>query len=116
MRCRSILAKAEEAGVKADAYAKTTKSDFGREEKALLALAAEFPLAVESAARAMQPHQVCDFLLKFCAAFNAFYAACPVLNAENDEDKVRRLRIVEASLRVIENGLGLLGISAPEKM
>ncbi|MFH0973205.1 MAG: arginine--tRNA ligase [Candidatus Micrarchaeota archaeon] len=112
VRCRSILAKAAEVGL----ATKIAKSEFGKEEKALLALAAEFPLAVESAARAMQPHQACDFLLKFCAAFNAFYAACPVLSAENDEDKVRRLRIVDASLRVIENGLGLLGISAPEKM
>ncbi len=113
VRCRSILAKAEEAGVAAKSSSKLV---FGKEEKQLLALAAEFPLVVESAARAMQPHQVCDFLLKFCAAFNAFYAACPVLSADDAADKSRRLRIVAVSLRVIENGLGLLGISAPDKM
>jgi arginyl-tRNA synthetase len=115
VRCRGILAKAEEAGVKVEAV-KAVKREFAKEEKELLALAAEFPLVVEAAARAMQPHQVCDFLLKFCAAFSAFYAACPVLAAENEKDKARRLQIVCASLRVIENGLGILGISAPEKM
>jgi len=113
VRCRGILAKAEDAGV----TAKSGKNAvFGREEKQLLALAAEFPLVVESAARAMQPHQVCDFLLRYCAAFNSFYAACPVLAADDEKDKARRLQIVGASLRVIENGLALLGISAPEKM
>ena len=64
----------------------------------------------------MQPHQVCDFLLKYCAAFNSFYAACPVLAADDAADKARRLQIVGASLVIIENGLALLGISAPEKM
>ncbi|MEM0475979.1 MAG: arginine--tRNA ligase, partial [Candidatus Norongarragalinales archaeon] len=78
VRCRSILAKAKSESIETDA---DYRQSFVKEEKALLVLVAEFPLVVENAARAMQPHQVCDFLLRFCSAFNAFYDACPVLNA-----------------------------------
>jgi len=54
-------------------------------------------------------------LLRLAADFSAFYEKCPVIKAE-EAVRRRRLEIVGAVKTVLGNGLGLLGIAAPEKM
>ena len=77
---------------------------------------AQFPLVAKNARAAMQPHQLCDYLLKLSAAFNEFYHKHKVLNAENEEEKQKRLALVSAAEKVLEKGLSLLCIKVPEKM
>ncbi len=108
VRAQNILRK---SGVKKIAVPKTTSLQ--DEEKKLLLATAEFPQVIAHAA--LQPHALCDFLLKYAALFNSFYDKCPVLTAGEDEKK-QRLAIVRSALTVLENGLALLGIKTPEKM
>lgn len=117
VRANSVLKKASAEGIEAGkGKTKTAFSGFNDEERKASNLIAQYPQAVKSAGIALQPHQVCDFLLKLSAAFNEFYHKHPVLKAESGEEREKRLALVKATANVLEKGLGLLGISVPEKM
>jgi len=102
----------DEAGVPdaADADALTEP-----EARALLRDVARFPAVVEEAAEDLQPHVVATYVRELADTFNDFYRACPVLDAEG-ETRAARLRTVAAARRALANGLGVLGIAAPESM
>jgi len=114
VRAESILEKAREE--KAKIPSDLSKFDFNREERRVAKLISEYPIVLKNASHAMQPHQVCDYILKLSAAFNEFYHAHRVLNAEEKEEKPKRLALVKATASVLENALSLLGIKVPEKM
>jgi arginyl-tRNA synthetase len=84
-------------------------------EEALLRRIADFPDELDVAARDLAPHLVTFYLRELAAEFHSYY------NAEQflvDEPRLRqaRLALVVAVGQVIRNGLGVLGVSAPEKM
>src|SRR5690554_4576234 len=84
-------------------------------EFALMRRLAEFPATLAAAAHDLAPHQLA-FWLRDCAAdFHAWYNAERVL-VDDPELKLARLRLADATRRVIANGLDLLGVSAPERM
>jgi len=85
------------------------------EERRLLREIARFPAVIERAGRELEPHQVATFCREFTDAFNAFYRECPVLDAEADTKKAR-LALVAAARDTLANALGVLGVSAPERM
>lgn len=94
----------------ADTSPLTAPSEF-----ALLRRLAEFPNMLALAAQDLAPHQLA-FWLRDCAAdFHAWYNAERVL-VDDAALKLARLRLADATRRVIANGLGLLGVSAPERM
>jgi arginyl-tRNA synthetase len=114
VRAKSILEKAKEE--KAKIPSDLSKFGFNREERGVTKLIAEYPIVLKNASNAMQPHQLCDFILRLSAAFNEFYHAHSVLKAEKNEEKPKRLALVKATALVLENALSLLGIKVPEKM
>jgi len=84
-------------------------------EIALMQRLAEFPALVSQAALDLSPHLVA-FWLRDCAAdFHGWYNAERVL-VDDVVLKRARLRLADATRQVIANGLGLLGVSAPERM
>ncbi|HEX3782468.1 MAG TPA: arginine--tRNA ligase [Pseudonocardiaceae bacterium] len=79
----------------------------------------EFPRVVSSAAQLREPHRVAHYLESLASAYHKFYDACRVLpqgDEETSELNVARLQLCAASRQVLANGLGLLGVSAPERM
>jgi arginyl-tRNA synthetase len=84
-------------------------------EERLIIMLARFPDVVREAASHYRPHLVARYLIDLAQAFNEFYHALPVLNAEQ---KLRdaRLGLIMAVKQVLKNGLWLLGIDAPEQM
>jgi len=84
-------------------------------ERRLLREIARFPSVIERAARELEPHRVATFCREFTDAFNNFYRACPVLDADGDT-RVARVALVAAARDTLSNALGVLGISAPERM
>lgn len=79
----------------------------------------EFPRVVRSAAQLREPHRVARYLEDVAAAYHKFYDACRVLQPGDDQASpltIARLQLCEATRQVLANGLGLLGVSAPEKM
>lgn len=63
-----------------------------------------------------QPHVLCAYLYELAGAFSSFYEACPVLAADNDEQKNSRLLLSQLTARTLQKGLNLLGIETLERM
>ncbi len=79
----------------------------------------EFPRVLQSAATLREPHRVCRYLEDLAGDYHRFYDSCRVLpqGDERPGDLNRaRLALCEATRQVIGNGLGILGVSAPERM
>ncbi|GAB1820893.1 arginine--tRNA ligase [Herbidospora sp. RD11066] len=63
-----------------------------------------------------EPHRLCAYLFDLASAFTTFYENCPVLKADSEEARQSRLALSQLTLRVLLQGLDLLGITAPERM
>ncbi|QUH04710.1 arginine--tRNA ligase [Saccharopolyspora erythraea] len=79
----------------------------------------EYPRVVRSAAELREPHRIARYLEDLASAYHKFYDACRVLQPGDDQATpltIARLQLCEAARQVLANGLGLLGVSAPEQM
>jgi arginyl-tRNA synthetase len=121
-RLASILRNAADLGVTSGS-ASTTSFDPSllshEKEGDLLRALAEFPRVVTSAAQLREPHRVARYLEDTASSFHKFYDACRVLPMGDEEPApihAARLLLVEATKTVLANGLGLLGVSAPDRM
>jgi len=85
-------------------------------ETDLLAQLDRFPELVAAAALAYEPHQLAQYLRDLAAGFHAYYNAVPFMNAEEAELVSARLALIDGIRQILSNGLGLLGVSAPESM
>ncbi len=85
----------------------------------LLGLLAEFPRVVATAAELLEPHRVARYLEELAGTYHRFYDSSRILpygGAEPTPLNRARLWLNAATRQVIENGLDLLGVSAPERM
>ncbi|RJX32395.1 MAG: arginine--tRNA ligase [Desulfarculus sp.] len=115
-RVAALLRKAAEAGVPEPEAAKVDLGLLtGEEEVALARRLAEFPEMVEGAARSLEPHRITYYLHELAGSFHSYYNGTKVL-VEDPGLSAARLLLAQAVGRVLANGLGLLGVSAPEKM
>lgn len=62
------------------------------------------------------PNLLCNYLFELAQNFNTFYQTIPVLQEDNVELRSFRLNLIKATAQVLNNGLYLLGIAAPEEM
>ena len=85
-------------------------------ERELVLKVAEFPETFLRAVRDLRPHVITDYVNSLADVFNKFYASLPVLAAEPRGLRDARLRLVEAVMVCLRNGLRALGIEAPERM
>ena len=84
-------------------------------EADLLQRLSRYPETVEAAACNYEPHQVAYYLRELANDFHTYYNAHPFIAAAVDL-RLARLSLIDASRQVLANGLGLLGVSAPERM
>ena len=84
-------------------------------EADLLQRLSRYPETVEAAACNYEPHQVAYYLRELANDFHTYYNAHPFIAAAVDL-RLARLSLIDASRQVLTNGLGLLGVSAPERM
>ncbi len=85
----------------------------------LLRALADFPRVVSQAAELREPHRIARYLEDTAASFHKFYDECRVLPVGDEEPTPlhrARLLLVAATRQVIANGLGLLGVAAPDRM
>ncbi|WP_423767228.1 arginine--tRNA ligase [Cloacibacillus porcorum] len=74
-----------------------------------------FPEEIMKAAEETAPHRLVYYATELAEAFHAFYNAQRVLGVEENVMKSRIL-LMEAARVTLKNALGILGVSAPEKM
>ena len=111
VRMKSILRKAEEQGTRAGAIVVGEPA-----EREVVLLLDAFDAALREAYVKRAPNLVADHVYRLAQAFSKFYAACPVLGADEPKVKASRLGLVGVVLRQLELGLDLMGLRAPEKM
>lgn len=105
-RARSILAKAEQATL-------TMPVALQPGERSLARKIGEYPEVVAQAMRELMPHHVCTYLYELAQVFNRFYEHNRVVGDPRAAD---RLYLVQQYADVLQDGLVLLGIPAPERM
>jgi arginyl-tRNA synthetase len=86
------------------------------EELHLLKILAKFPEEISSAAASFEPHKIITYLNVVAERFHKFYHNNRVLDAENRELSIARLKICLAAKQILKNGFDIIGISAPERM
>jgi arginyl-tRNA synthetase len=88
----------------------------------LVRILAQWPRTVAAAASAHEPHRIAFYLYEVAAAFHALWAkgrddpSLRFVNAEEPKLTSARLVLVDAVRQVLINGLGILGVSAPEEL
>jgi arginyl-tRNA synthetase len=85
------------------------------EEQSLIKRLLQYPRLVESAARAREPHRVAYYLSELAGLYHPYYKSHRVIT-EDRPLTLARLGLSAAVGQVVRNGLGLLGVSAPESM
>lgn len=114
VRTKNIFRKAAEKGI-GDGWKSAAVSVTEPAEKALALGLLKYPSTVKSVADSLEPHRLCQYLFELAGLFSSFYDQCPVLSSEG---AVRdgRLRLASLTGRVLEDGLGILGIPTLERM
>jgi arginyl-tRNA synthetase len=75
----------------------------------------QFAEVVPQVLNDFRPNILANYLFEVANSFHTFYEACPVLKSE-EPARSSRLALCDLTARVLEQGLGLLGIKVPEKM
>jgi len=84
-------------------------------EQAMMATLARYPEVVESAALGHEPHVLAYYLRELANDFHTYYNAHTFI-VDDTALRDARLNLIDATRQVLANGLGLLGVSAPETM
>jgi arginyl-tRNA synthetase len=116
-RTHNVARNAADSGVDRSAFAPELLTH--ETESALLGALQEFPRIVAFAAEVREPHRVARYLEELAGLYHRWYDNCRVIPQGDDpvEDVHRtRLWLNDATGQVLRNGLGLLGVSAPERM
>nr|WP_218862529.1 MULTISPECIES: arginine--tRNA ligase [unclassified Rhodanobacter] len=116
-RVCSVLRQAPEKGFTVDlqqglAHLKRLDTEH---EQILLTELSKYPELVEAAAANLEPHILAAWLRELANAFHTYYNSHQFL-VDDDALRNARLALVVATRQVLKNGLGLLGLSAPESM
>ena len=110
VRIRSIFRKAGEAAPKIDKLILSDPAELNLAKRVC-----QFAEIVPQVLNGFRPNILANYLFELANSFHAFYEACPVLKSE-EPARSSRLALCELTGRVLQKGLELLGIKAPEKM
>lgn len=112
-RIHSILRKVEEQ----HDFKEAPKLDLLTHESEIQLIKSmiRFPEMIQSAAESREPHRLINYLDELASHFTSFYHDCRILG-EAEELVQARASLARAVAQVLANGLGILGITAPEQM
>ena len=115
-RIQSVMRRSELDFSTAENQPVSTDTPINEKEEELIQRLEEFPLIVEEAAGSFSPAIIANYLYDSVKEYNQFYHDYSILREENTE--LRRFRLLLSCQigKVIETGLKLLGIEAPQRM
>ncbi|UYZ63487.1 arginine--tRNA ligase [Hymenobacter weizhouensis] len=114
-RIASILRKAQEQGVAADAPL-AGPTELHDTERDLVQEVARYPAVVAEAARTQSPAVVAQYAYDVAKAYNRFYTEVPIFAEPDAAKKALRVALSAQTARAIRQSMGLLGIQVPERM
>ena len=95
------------------------RPDLGRlrepEERLLMRWLFQYPVVLHLCAEALEPHGLTGYLRRLAECFHVFYTKHRVIG-EDVRLSAARFALIKATRHVLENGLGILGVSAPSRM
>lgn len=86
------------------------------QERTLAIKLLQFEEAVQLVAKEGSPHILCTYLYELAGIFSSFYEHCPILNHDDEQVKLSRLKLALLTEKTLKQGLDLLGIKTVEKM
>lgn len=113
VRIKSILRRVED---EVKGYGKKISEPGSPTERDLIMKLVRFNEAIESSFTDKAPHRVCDYLYETSNLFNKFYHENRIISEENMDKKSSWINLITLTKGILETGLDLLGIEAPEKM
>ena len=115
-RICSLIANLAAEGVEVPACGQVDPTVFAsEEERDLIKNLAQFPNEIALAAQHYDPSRINRYLTALAGDFHRFYNACRI-KGEEPQVQLARLKLAHSVRLVLANGLGLLGVTAPEKM
>ncbi|MCQ9343557.1 arginine--tRNA ligase [Corynebacterium kozikiae] len=122
-RLCSIARKAAELGLGVENSGAGAELDLSllvhEREGDLIRTLGEFPAVVKGAADLREPHRVARYAEELAGTFHRFYDSCQILPKQGEQAEpihTARLALAAATRQVLANALGLVGVSAPERM
>jgi len=112
-RIRSLIKRSELENLDKKSFINISILD---KEKQILMLLHDFPSIVKQAGDNYSPALIANYAFDLAKEFNGFYQDIPVLKEENQDLREFRLALSKFTADVLKNALGLLGITAPERM
>ncbi len=104
-RARSVLAKTTMPAA--------TPNDLQPDERSLARKISEYPDVLQAATNDLMPHHICTYLYELAQAFNRFYEKNRIAG---DMREAERAHLVGLYADILKDGLGLLGITAPDRL
>ena len=115
-RICSLIANLAAEGVEVPACRQVDPTVFAsEEERDLIKNLAQFPNEIALAAQHYDPSRINRYLTALAGDFHRYYNACRI-KGEEPQVQLARLKLAHSVRLVLANGLGLLGVTAPEKM
>ena len=115
-RICSLIANLAAEGVQVPACADVDAALLStEEERGLIKTLAQYPNEIAQAAQHYDPSRINRYLTGLAGDFHRFYNACRI-KGEETQVQAARLKLAHTVRLVLANGLGLLGVTAPEKM
>ncbi|MFA6065061.1 MAG: arginine--tRNA ligase [archaeon] len=116
-RAKSILRKAKAERIDTSNLSKANFSLLQHEkEKLLIVELGKYSDSIKRSWEELSLHPLCHLLISISEKFNTFYHDVSVLKADNKEEVLARLALVEATTIVLKKGLELLDIEAIDEM
>ena len=112
-RIRSIMRKAEEAGIATDNF---LSAPLLQEEVELIKALSEYPAVVRTAGEQFAPSIIAAYAYDLAKQFNGYYHDHSILKEEDSAVRSLRLKLASEVARVIRSAMSLLGINVPERM
>ncbi|MEQ9096316.1 MAG: arginine--tRNA ligase [Phycisphaerales bacterium] len=115
VRIRSMFREAESRGV-GDGWKGTSVRIEHEAEKQLAMALLRYPSVVRAVGEHLEPHRLCQHMLEIANRFSGFYQSCKVLGADDEATRDSRLWLCDLTARVLEDGLGVLGLPTLDRM
>ena len=114
-RISSVFRQAQDKGISFNHKGADLSLLLEESEKTILRELNRYKGIIESSALQYEPHQLAYYLRDLAAHFHSYYNSCPFI-LEDQNLTQARLSLIYATKQVLENGLHILGVSAPDSM
>ena len=115
VRIKSLMNKLASLGIEVEEGIPVLPPDNKSQTDVMLSLS-KWSETVETAFAEQAPHKICQFVYELSDAFNKFYHDNKIVTNEDEKVRESYIQLTRLAGRVLEQGIDLLGLSAPEKM